>query len=902
MRTALLILRRDVRRLLRNPVATIVTIGVILIPSLYAWFNILANWDPYENTSTVSIAVVNEDEGADVGDLGNINAGDMIVERLEDNEQLGWTFVSEDEALEGVRSGKYYAAFVIPDDFTSSLSDVLDGDTEKAHIGYYVNEKANAIAPRVTDTGATTIENQVSNEFVNVCAETISEKVKTGTADVAKGIDATVRDTASGLREVQSNITSLANDMDNLQGTVKQARSTVASARKTLKSLSGSTDSLASRLDKALDSLSETREETQTLAATLANALGEDSRTIAGISSKANYAVGTAAGDIGWATGKLDAAIEQIEGSATTVQALAKTLTDARDALLAMQITDATAAAARDALVSQINSALGALQAIAQKQAAAIAPLKQLSQDIKDGTADVQNLSETVNKAIQDSATTMGDLQAELVSTTIPSMSSALDGFADVGGRIVGISDSLVPMLDQADGSLAQLDTTLEQIGTTTKTTVGSLHSAAKKVGSLADDVAAVQSAETFSGINELLDMDPESVGDFMGSPVTIRDEAVYEVANYGSGVAPFYTNLALWVGGFVMLAIYKVEVDDEGIGEFKPWQGYVGRWMLYVIIGLLQALVCCLGDLALGIQCLSPVAFVAAGLLESFVYDALLFALAISFKHIGKALGVVLVVLQIPGASGLYPIEMMPGFFQAIHPLLPFTYGINAMREAIAGFYANDYAINMGILLVYLIPAFLIGLVARRHLLNLNALFDRKLAETDLMISERANMDGARFKLSTIIKALADSKEYKRTFTERAAGFELAYPVLVRRGFLALAFVPLLLLALLFLLPMKMLMLTIWILSLVGICTYLIVIEYLHDRVTEKTRMADMSREELYDLLGRGLREEYMAFAPLDKMRLDGGSPLTRFARRDDDEAEATATEEGDPKGGDAR
>lgn len=216
-------------------------------------------------------------------------------------------------------------------------------------------------------------------------------------------------------------------------------------------------------------------------------------------------------------------------------------------------------------------------------------------------------------------------------------------------------------------------------------------------------------------------------------------------------------------MGGFVLVAIYKLEVDREGVGEYKPWQGYFGRGTLLVCIGLLQAVICCVGDLALGVQCQSPVAFVLAGLMASFVYVNLIYALSVAFKHIGKALGVLLVVLQIPGSAGTYPIEMMPGFFRALHPWLPFTYGINAMRESIAGFYGDYYAANLVVLLVYLIPSLLIGVSARKHLLNINALFDRRLTETDLLIAERVGMDEAQFKLTTIIKALTNSGSIAR-------------------------------------------------------------------------------------------------------------------------------------------
>ena len=157
---------RDLKRILRNPVAVIVTLGVCVIPSLYAWFNIMANWDPYENTQDVRVAVVNLDEGADAGgDLGFINAGDMVVEELGKNTQLKWVFLDEDTALEEVRSGRSYAAIVIPADFTRDLT-------------YYVNEKVNPIAPKVTDTGASTVETQINETFVSTVSNVVVGKLQ----------------------------------------------------------------------------------------------------------------------------------------------------------------------------------------------------------------------------------------------------------------------------------------------------------------------------------------------------------------------------------------------------------------------------------------------------------------------------------------------------------------------------------------------------------------------------------------------------------------------------------------------------------------------------------------------------------------------------------------------------
>ena len=452
----------------------------------------------------------------------------------------------------------------------------------------------------------------------------------------------------------------------------------------------------------------------------------------------------------------------------------------------------------------------------------------------------------------------------------MPELSGSLDSFSDAGGKLVGTVGALSPMLRQADSSLTELDNILAQGATTLTQTAGLLDKAADNVGSLADDVAGIQSLQSLDAVQKVLGLDPDETGTLLGTPVKMEGTRIFPMANYGSGMTPFYTNLALWVGGFVLVAIYKLEVDREGIGAFKPWQGFLGRWLLMMLLGEAQALICCLGDLLLGIQCVSPAAFVGAGMVCSFVYVSFIYSISVAFKHIGKALGVLLVILQIPGASGTYPIELQPDFFQALHPWLPFTYGINAMREAIAGFYDGYYATNIAVLLVYLVPAALIGIAARRHLLNINALFDRRLADTDMMYTERVGMRGSYFRLSTIVKVLMDSGSYRQVFLQRAAKFELMYPTLVRRGFQALVAIPLLLVALLFILPAKYLMLVLWIVSMIAICTFLIVVEYFHSRIGQKTALASMGREQLYGLLDDELRSELMAFAPIQKMRLD--------------------------------
>ena len=273
---------------------------------------------------------------------------------------------------------------------------------------------------------------------------------------------------------------------------------------------------------------------------------------------------------------------------------------------------------------------------------------------------------------------------------------------------------------------------------------------------------------------------------------------------------------------------------------------------MLLALLGQVQALVCCVGDVALGIQCVSPAAFVLAGMVESLVYVFVVYALAVALKHVGKALSVLLVVLQIPGASGLYPIQMQPDFFRALGPWLPFTYGINAMREAVAGFYDGYYARNLLVLLAFALPALLLGVAARRRLAGVNALFDRRMAQTDLLIADHPAAWGEKDEglLASVVDALATSPGHREAFLARAARFELAYPRLVRRGVAALLAVPLVLLALLFVTPAKFALLVLWVLSLVAASAYLIGVEYAHDRLARMSELERMGTDELVGLV----------------------------------------------------
>ncbi len=830
VKKAFQIFKRDILRLLKNPVALVITIGICVIPSLYAWYNIVANWDPYGNTANIKVAVANNDQGTSNEYVGELNAGDETVSKLKENDQLGWVFTDADAAVEGVKSGEYYAAIIIPDDFSTNLTSMLTGTFTQPQLEYYCNEKKNAIAPKVTDTGAQTVEEQINETFVATVSETLVEKIQNAAGD----LDAQGAETQGGILEnVQRSNQALQDVRDALAGmqkTIATSKEAGAKADETLSALSGQIPSLVNALDKGDALLASARTSSRNFASSLNTTFSHGLTQMGKASSNANVAVGKLSGAISAAGGKVDGALADVQ---MVINDVNRIIIDIRE-------------------ITGIDSGL-VLSALEEQ----LAELQTLKDALQDQSTDIQNSAGAIAGAVSslDSATQQGisameGVQQDMASTVLPQLSQGMDSFSEVSGDLTGVVASLEPTIAQARGVLSQLTTTLDQASSTMSQADSSLEKLQGTLSTAANDVAALRASESLDKLDEILGASSADLADFMSSPVTLTTKAVYPVSNYGSGVAPFYTNLALWVGGCVLIAIIKLEVDGEGIGAFTATEGYFGRWLLLVVLGFVQAFIVCCGDLVLGMQCLRPELFVLAGIFTSFVYVNIIYALASAFKHIGKALVVILVIVQIPGSSGMYPIEMMPDFFQRLHPLLPFTYGISAMRETIGGMYGMDYAINLGVLAVFLAVALFIGVKLRTLMLNLNLLFDKELERTGVMICEKDDRPRERFSLRWALRAMLDTAGYREDLILRAARFEERYPKLIKAGFMLVFGLPVVLFILTATLDLeiegKIIMLVLWIVSVILADTYMIVVEYIRESMQFQLRIAELPDDAL--------------------------------------------------------
>ncbi len=897
MHNILLIFRRDVVRILKNPVAVVVTLGVAVIPALYAWFNILANWDPYGNTGSIAVAVANDDAGADVEGQGHVDIGQAVVDALEDNHRLGWTFVDRDEALSGVDSGRYYAAIVIPEDFSADLASVVTGELDRPRLEYYVNEKLNAVAPKVTDSGASAVESTVNEQFVSPVTDVVTERAKALAGDVADGTQGAAGSASARIREARGDLETIAGLVDETRGTCASAVAATEDAQGVLDSLSSTVSGSTGTLGSALSQLTEARAQARSLSKDLDAALVGGATTVAGISSTASHDIGALAGDIGGAQATVDSAAAQLQSAQDSLAQAKQRLDQA--------VADLPADGPLGDRVAELKQRLQEQSARIQEQLdaqqQALDRLGELSSTVKNAASAADSGAAEANDAVQAAADGLLATRRDLSENALPQAGEAMDDFSGAGSTLQGLLSSLATSIEGAKGSLSQLTATVGQADGALANTREALDGAMGTLDSLSADLSAVTSSQAFDALRSMEGVDAETLADFMGSPVSIEERAVYPVANYGSGVTPFYTDLALFVGGFVLVSIYKLEVDREGLEDLKPWEAYFGRWLLLFVVGVLQAVITCVGDLALGIQCVSPVAFVFAGIVESFVYVNMIYALAVAFKHVGKALAVLIVILQIPGSSGLYPIQMQPDFFRALSPWLPFTYGNNAMREAIAGFYDGHYGHDLLMLLLFVVPSLLVGVVLRRYLLNINRLFDAKLRDTDLMICERTEPPEAHFRLATLLKAALDQDSYRKVFEERCTWFNAHYQAMVRVGFRCLVLCSTVLLVPMFVAgpEVKFVVLVVWICAILALICFLVTVEYLHERMNEKTDLTTMPRDRLLEMVGESLNREVAPIAPFSKM----GWPKKRLARLlerdrggDDDPGDDKA------KGGDGR
>lgn len=588
MKNIISVFLSDWRRISTNVVALIVVMGLCILPSLYAWFNILSNWDPYgpDATSNIKVAVASSDKGVTIGD-NTVNISDSVIEGLKANDSIGWVFTDDVEsAVNGVYAGDYYAALVMPDDFSENMVSFLTDSFTHPQIIYYTNQKKNAIAPKITDKAKTAVQQQVNATFLSTLTESALKVVDTASDATKNGY--------------------FSDD-------------------------------------------------------------GESSQSVVDM---------------------VIAKLEAVELQLNTYETILTTINSV------METASSTAAIAGS-----------------------------VSPDFSEEQKALNNLASSLDGFTAFGTGTMGQLSSGI-------------------GKLSDSMNSISSLYRNVNYNVAEFNQSMNMMSDSLTETLDVIVELEDKIQNTIDDLNNFKDSGEYTLLSMMVAMDSQEVSSFMAAPLTMEEVDMYPIENYGSAMSPFYTVLALWVGALITVAIVHVPVKSLEPGvkldikDLKPYQAFFGRYITFFIIGEAQALLTALGDLFyIGIQCVNPIKFMFGCMFISFVFTMISYSLTYAFDNIGEALVVVIMVIQVAGAGGTFPIEVLPKVYQAIYKYLPFNYAMNALRECVGGLYRWDYFKYLGYLLVFVVISLFIGLVLSIPAKKLNEMVIKSKKKSGVML-----------------------------------------------------------------------------------------------------------------------------------------------------------------------
>lgn len=702
--------RGDMRRLFSNAMNIIITVGLVVMPSIFAWYNIIACWNVFDNTGNLTVAVANVDDGyeSDLVPL-RVNIGEQVVSALRANDEIDWTFTTEEDAVDGAKSGRYYAAVVIPHDFSRVMLTFYSEDVHHAKIVYYANEKKSAIAPKITDRGADTVSYQVNEVF----AETLSEVALSIAESLSRYADEA--DASGRIADLSAHVRTMGDQVDRMASVLTLYSSLAGSAQ----SLVGESAQLVQAAQREADGLGSTASQGAASAASLVDALRQaaDGLSQALADGGQGFAAVSASVDALFdaaATGSQDS-VAVLRGQADALDGQVAACRDIVAQLEALrEQVPPEYAQALESAIARMNATIGLLENMRDTMGSAADKLEAGSADVQAERAEIKRLAD---EAQQSAATMRDEFDANLKPGLQKLADEASSLVASVGSGLEGLRAAGSGLSDSAGSAAAVLGGAAEKIDAT----VGELHSASATLRDLADGIDQALVAGDADLLREVLGSDTQVLSKALAAPVGIDRVAVFPVDNFGSAMAPLYTTLALFIGSLLILVVVKPTVPGRVRAQLvdpQPRQLFFGRFGVMAFLSLAQTTVMGLGNLLfLQVQVTHPLLFMLCFWLAGFVFTFLIYALVAAFANLGKAVAVLLLIIQVTGCGGSFPLQLLPPFIQGLSPWLPATHVVNAMRAAMFGTYGGDFWWEMGLLALFLIPAAIVGLVLRKPL-----------------------------------------------------------------------------------------------------------------------------------------------------------------------------------------
>ncbi len=714
MRNILNIIVHDFRRLTASVVALVILMGIVVVPCLFAWLNILSNWDPFEPESTgkVPVAVVNCDEGSEMLGL-EINVGEKFIDAVNGNDMIGWTILRDpDKAVEAVRAGDYYAAVVVPEDFSDQIMSFTTGTMEHPKILFYENEKTNAIAPKIADKVRDTLKEEIDDTFVDTLGSYITEAANAAEAagldpqDAFSDLSDTMTDLSADLESSIAMVQAFAGLSEAAEDLLQASDDLMGSSESTLDLGEQLLEAEESRIPEKIDTTS-----VEEVIDELTSLLSKDLTKIDSDLSAVRNDMGKYNSFVQNKLGKYKTTVSDMKQSTDKI---AKKLKD-------MGLTGLSSRFARiSEKLANIQDRLGKFEkADASNWASIQGYIDEILTDVAFADQSIVKIN--------------ADVDSELDTKLNQAVSDARKAIARTRGALSGIygdMELLEDALEKSDGSLETLQDGLDG----TAATLLSLQNGCRNLAELFDRFS---DSDILQDVNHLMTNDAEVIAENMATPIKMKSEQIYPIDHYGSVMAPFYTIIAQWIGAMFAAVMIRVQIKErEGLENVRLGQRFLGRYRLFMMIGLAQALLVSLGELLyVGIQCIHPLLFILAACVNSVVFTLIVYSFVFAFENVGLAIGVVMMIIQVAGGGGTFPIEVLPPVFRVMYPFMPFHYAMNAMRECIGGMYEGTYIRCLGTLILCGLVAAAIGLLLHKPMKKMIEKVEESKRESDVML-----------------------------------------------------------------------------------------------------------------------------------------------------------------------
>lgn len=706
------ILYKDCQEVMKNRLITIIVVALMIFPSLYAWFNIEAFWDPYGNTKNLSVAIVNQDKDYEFKNQ-KLNFGNDIVKNLKENRSLDWNFVNSKTAMEGLNTGRYYAILTIPKDFTKSLMSVTQVDVRKARIIYTTNEKTNAIAEKITDQGANKLQAKISNHLIQVISKT-SLGAMGGISNMTDDITPKLTEMKKSLQRLDAQLVNSKKLAENNKNMIGDLDKSLASSKASLDAIKRTMNSAKKINDDIGSMATDATSGIQNSSASLKSALRDVSRIL---ESSVNLAQSlNSIGDKGaqQAVISIGNIKDKIDQAAIRVNNISQVLND-------INVVNSNVL---NNAVTRLNNEYRSLTDASSRLAGIIDQVNSTSSLTYSQVQDIVNIVADSNKGINDIISDFDDLVTRPLSKVNGNVST-------ITGDIRSMVDSTGQLYPSVNNFINTASTLNGRVGSSITILESSIDILRGQVSDSIKMIDEIQNNKDLKAFNNVIKSNILERADFIKNPVEIKEEKLYKMANYGSSMAPFYSVLAAWVGVIILSTILSTEPSKQ----YRSIDRYLGRLSFFLILSLIQSIIISTGDLLLlGVTAKEPVLFILILMLCSIAFCILIFTLVSCFRTLGKGIAMFLLVIQIGGSGGTFPVQMTPTFFRTINSVIPFTYGINACREAIGGVYMQNLLGDIGALLLFAIIPLIFGIMFKEDINDLLEPLSEKFEKSFLM------------------------------------------------------------------------------------------------------------------------------------------------------------------------